>query len=75
MNQFFFIDGYALANSAVESSVVDPHWFQCGCGSCFLFFLFYANVDPNLGNQINADLDPGQTLKLQQFEYLNEKCT
>ncbi len=40
---------------------------------------FDLNLDPSLGSQTNADpdpnpdldLDPGQTLKLQQFEFLN----
>jgi hypothetical protein len=43
-------------------SVVDPHWFQCGCGSSFLFqcgsvssFYVHAVPDPDPNSQTNAD--------------------
>jgi hypothetical protein len=34
---------------------------------------FYLKADPDPGSQTNADHDPGQTLKSQKVEFLNEK--
>ncbi len=63
----------------LQSSGVDPHWFQCGSGSRFLIImririqLFNHNADPDLdpGSHINADPDPdpGQTLKSQKVDF------
>jgi hypothetical protein len=45
-------------NTMILSSAVDPHWFQCGSGSSFLY-----QCRSNPGSKTNAveDPDPDQT--------------
>jgi hypothetical protein len=45
--------------TTLETSVADPHWFQSGSG-------------PNPAFYLNADPDPGQTLKSQKVEFLRK---
>ncbi len=67
-----------IAVCKLATSVVDPHWFQCGSGSSF----FYLNADPDSdlepGFQTNAD--PGGSgfgldFWVTKDEFLHEKYT
>ncbi len=50
----------STSRQVTRSSVVDPHWFQCGSDPAINL-----NADPDRGSQTNAhscDPDPGQSL-------------